>query len=68
MQDARNNPERYPLTKDARAFSTEQEHTIETIEMSGKCDFCHEVCEEDSTYTVGDEVYMICESCREHYN
>lgn len=69
MQDARNNPERYSLTKDARAFSVEQEYTIKTIETINKCDFCHEVCEEeDSTHTVGDEVYTICESCWEHYN
>lgn len=31
MQDARNNPDKYPLDPSARAFSAEQERTIEQL-------------------------------------
>ncbi len=55
MQDARNNPEKYPLDKNARAFSAEQQKIIDAAE-------------EDPMCSCGDPSSMHVDGCEQCFN
>ena len=57
MQDARNNPEKYPLSPEARAFTEKQQEIIDDVKGMGESPCC-------GAGTYGD--YQICEDCGEH--
>lgn len=67
MQDARNNPDKYPLDPSTRVFSTTQLETIE--ELTKPCEYCQDLDEMDKESP--DEPHhgstIMCDECGAEY-